>query len=60
VCGPSKCLQNPAVGHALVQLKSNSGYDVYYSLVVGVRKGRTSPITEEMNQMKTPSRAVCV
>jgi HEAT repeat protein len=47
-----------AVGHALVQLKSNSGYDVYYSLVVGVRKGRTSPITEEMNQMKTPSRAV--
>jgi HEAT repeat protein len=47
-----------AVGHALVQLKSNSGYDVYYSLVVGVRKGSTSPITEEMNQMKTPSRAV--
>ena len=47
-----------AVGHALVQLKSNSGYDVYYSLVVGVRKGRTSLITEEMNQMKTPSRAV--
>ena len=42
-----------AVGHALVQLKSNTGYDVYYSLVVGVRKGRTSPITEEMNQMKT-------
>ena len=52
MCGPSKCLQNPAVGRALVQLKSNSGYDVYYSLVVGVRKGRTSPITEEMNQMK--------
>jgi len=47
-----------AVGHALVQLKSDSGYDVYYSLVVGVRKGRTSPITEELNQMKTPSRAV--
>jgi HEAT repeat protein len=47
-----------AVGHALVQLKSNSGYDVYYSLVVGVRKGRTSPIAEEINQMKTPSRAV--
>ncbi|MGA7853309.1 MAG: HEAT repeat domain-containing protein [Candidatus Acidiferrales bacterium] len=47
-----------AVGHALVQLKSNSGYDVYYSLVAGVRKGRTSPITEEINQMKTLSRAV--
>ena len=47
-----------AVGHALVQLKSNSGYDVYYSLVVGVRKGRTSPITEEISQMKTLSRAV--
>jgi HEAT repeat protein len=47
-----------AVGHALVQLKSNSGYEVYYSLLVGVRKGNTSPITEEMNQMKTPSRAV--
>jgi hypothetical protein len=42
--------------------KSNiaASNDVYYSLVVGVRKGRTSPITEEMNQMKTPSRAVCV
>jgi HEAT repeat protein len=47
-----------AVAHALVQLKSNSGYDVYYSLVVGVRKSRTSPITEELNQMKTPARAV--
>src|ERR1700684_119663 len=47
-----------AVGHALLQLKSNSGYDVYYSLVVGVRKGRTSPITEELNQMKTPARAI--
>src|ERR1700722_17210807 len=47
-----------AVGHALVQLKINSGYDVYYSLVVGVRKGRTSPITEELNQMKTPARAI--
>jgi hypothetical protein len=47
-----------AVGHALVQLKSNSGYDVYYSLVVGVRKGRTSPITEELNQMRTPARAI--
>ncbi|MGA7770693.1 MAG: HEAT repeat domain-containing protein [Candidatus Sulfotelmatobacter sp.] len=47
-----------AVGHALVQLKSNSGYDVYYSLVVGVRKGRTSPIAEELNQMKTPARAI--
>jgi HEAT repeat protein len=47
-----------AVGHALVQLKSNSGYDVYYSLIIGVRKGSTSLITEEMNQMKTPSRAV--
>jgi hypothetical protein len=46
-----------AVGHALVQLKINSGYDVYYFLVVGVRKGRTSPITEELNQMKTSERA---
>jgi hypothetical protein len=47
-----------AVGHALVQLKSNSGYDVYYSLVVGVRKGRTSLVTQELNQMKTPERAI--
>jgi HEAT repeat protein len=47
-----------AVGHALVQLKSNSGYDVYYSLVAGVRKGSTSLITQEMNQMKTPGRAI--
>ena len=47
-----------AVGHALVQLKSNSGYDVYYSLVVGTRKGSESLITQEMDQMKTPSRAI--
>src|SRR5580700_2505162 len=47
-----------AVGHALVQLKSNAGYDVYYSIVAGVRKGRTSLITEELNQMKTPERAI--
>jgi hypothetical protein len=47
-----------AVGHALVQFKSNSGYDVYYSIVAGVRKGRTSLITEELNQMKTPERAI--
>jgi hypothetical protein len=47
-----------AVGHALVQLKSNSGYDVYYSLVAGVRKGSTSLITQEMDQMKTPGRAI--
>ena len=50
-----------AVGHALIQLKSNSGYDVYYSLVVGARKGGTSPMGEidaELNQMKTPERAI--
>ena len=47
-----------AAGHALIQLKSNSGYDVYYSLVVGTRKGGTSPITEELDQMKTPARAI--
>jgi HEAT repeat protein len=47
-----------AVGHALVQLKSNSGYDVYYSLVVGTRKGSESLITQEMDQMRTPSRAI--
>lgn len=47
-----------AAGHALIQLKSNSGYDVYYSLVAGTRKGGTSPITEELDQMKTPERAI--
>jgi HEAT repeat protein len=47
-----------AVGHALVQLKSNSGYDVYYSVVAGYRKGRESLITQEMDQMKTPARAI--
>jgi HEAT repeat protein len=47
-----------AVCHALVQLKNNSGYDVCYSLVVGTRKGSESLITQEMDQMKTPSRAI--
>ncbi|MFZ0952922.1 MAG: HEAT repeat domain-containing protein [Candidatus Sulfotelmatobacter sp.] len=48
-----------AAGHALIQLKSNSGYEVYYSVVAGTRKGGgTSPITGELNQMKTPARAI--
>ena len=47
-----------AVGHALVQLKSEAGYDVYYSLVEGTRKGSTSLITQELDQMKTPGRAI--
>jgi HEAT repeat protein len=47
-----------AVGHALVQLKSNSGYGVYYSVVAGYRKGSESLITQEMDQMKTPARAI--
>jgi hypothetical protein len=47
-----------AVGHALIQLRSNSGYDLYYSLVVDVRKDKTSPIAGELNQMKTPARAI--
>jgi hypothetical protein len=47
-----------AVRHALVQLKRNSGYVVYYFLVVGVRKRRTSLVTEELNQMKTQERAI--
>jgi HEAT repeat protein len=47
-----------AVGHALVQLKSEAGYDVYYSLLVGTRKGSTSIITRELDQMKTPGRAI--
>ncbi len=48
-----------AAGHALIQLKSNSGYEVYYSLVAGTRKGGgTSPVAGELNQMKTPARAI--
>ena len=47
-----------AACHALVQLKSNSGYDLYYALVIGNRKGSRSLITEELDQMRTPSRAI--
>ena len=47
-----------AVGHALIQLKSDSGYDVYYSVVAGSRKGNRSLITQEMDEMKTPARAI--
>jgi HEAT repeat protein len=47
-----------AAGHALVQLKSNSGYDLYYALVVGNRKGSRSLITQELDEMRTPSRAI--
>jgi HEAT repeat protein len=47
-----------AAGHALVQLKSNSGYDLYYALVVGNRKGSRSLITQELDEMRTPARAV--
>lgn len=47
-----------AAAHALVQLKNNSGYDVYYSVLSGERKGGEGLIAEQIDQLKTPERAI--
>lgn len=47
-----------AAAHALVQLKNNSGYDVYYSVLSGERKGGEGLIAEQIEQLKTPERAI--
>ena len=51
-----------AAGHALIQLKDNSGYGVYYEVLAGERKaGRglmAATATDQLNQLKIPSRAI--
>jgi HEAT repeat protein len=47
-----------AAAHALVQLKNNSGYDVYYSVLSGERKGGEGLIAEQIDQLRTPERAI--
>jgi HEAT repeat protein len=51
----SVCL---AAAHSLIQLKENSGYDLYYDVLVGERKGGTSLIAGQLNDLKTPQRAI--
>lgn len=51
----SVCL---AVAHSLTQLKENSGYDLYYAVLMGERKGGKSLIADQMNDLKTPERAI--
>jgi HEAT repeat protein len=51
----SVCL---AVAHSLTQLKENSGYDLYYAVLTGERKGGKSLIAGQMNDLKSPERAV--
>lgn len=47
-----------AAAHALVQLKNDSGYDVYYSVLSGERKGGEGLLAEQIDQLKTPERAI--
>jgi HEAT repeat protein len=47
-----------AAAHALVQLKNDSGYDVYYSVLSGERKAGEGLIPEQIDQLKTPERAI--
>ena len=47
-----------AAAHAMVQLKNNAGYDVYYSVLSGERKGGEGLIAEQIDQLKTPERAI--
>src|SRR6267378_2392401 len=51
----SVCL---AVAHSLIQLKEKSGFDLYYDVLVGERKGGKSLIAEQMKDLKTPERAI--
>jgi HEAT repeat protein len=51
----SVCL---AAAHSLIQLKENSGYDLYYDVLVGERKGGKNLIAEQMSDLKTPERAI--
>jgi HEAT repeat protein len=51
----SVCL---AAAHSLIKLNENSGYELYYDVLVGERKGGTSLIAGQLNDLKTPERAV--
>src|SRR5467141_3863276 len=51
----SVCL---AAAHSLIQLKENSGYELYYDVLVGERKSGKSLIAGQLNDLKTPERAV--
>jgi HEAT repeat protein len=51
----SVCL---AAAHSLVQLKEHSGYELYYDVLMGERKGGNSLIAGQLNDLKTPERAI--
>src|SRR5260370_18466273 len=51
----SVCL---AAAHSLIQLKENSGYELYYDVLVGEKKGGGSLIAGQLNDLKTPERAI--
>jgi HEAT repeat protein len=51
----SVCL---AAAHSLIQLKENSGYQLYFDVLVGERKGGKNLIADQMNDLKTPERAI--
>jgi HEAT repeat protein len=47
-----------AAAHSLIQLKDNTGYELYYDVLVGERKGGSSLIAGQLDDLKTPERAV--
>jgi HEAT repeat protein len=51
----SVCL---AAAHALIRLKENSGYALYYDDLVGERKAGKNLFADQMNDLKTPERAI--
>jgi HEAT repeat protein len=51
----SVCL---AVAHSLILLKENSGYHLYFEVLVGERKGAKNLIADQMTDLKTPERAI--
>src|SRR5258706_502882 len=59
--GTSRIVEKPSGfgwAHSLIQLKENSGYDLYYDVLVGERKGVKNLIAEQMSDLKTPERAI--
>jgi len=51
----SVCL---AAAHSLIQLNENSGYALYYDVLVGERKAGKNLFADQMNELKTPERAI--
>src|SRR5258708_36686441 len=47
-----------SVAHSLIQINENTGFELYYDVLVGEKKGGCSLIAGQLNDLKTPERAI--